>query len=118
MRGNLERSRTELLLSHPSYYNIPNVKKKTNQKAQCMYLGQLLPLFCRKVMPMSTSKQCHNPEVIKRYAILWFASLVTDIISQLSQLFNRQQNQFVLVYYSFQFHHSSKYWLLPKSKLC
>lgn len=81
MRSNLERNRTELLVSitHPLYYNKPN----KNLKVQYMYLAQLLQCFCRRVMLVSASKQCHSPEVVTRYVILWFASSIIDIIHQI-----------------------------------
>lgn len=101
MRGNLERNRTELLLpiTHPLYYNKPN---KKNRKLSVCVLASHLQCFHRKVMLLSTLKQRHRPVVIARYVILWFASLIIDIISQLSQLFSYQKNQLVLVYYEFQ----------------
>lgn len=117
MRGNLERKRTELLLPimHPSYYNAPN----KNWKTLCLYLGQLLQCFCRNVIFVSALKQCHSPKVITRCVMLWFASLIIDIISQLSELFRvtRKTNWCL---FTTGFRSGSWYWpeqLLPKDKM-
>lgn len=46
-----------------------------------MYLGLLLQCFYRNVMLVSSLKQCQSPKAVTKYVILWFASLVCEIVS-------------------------------------